>query len=186
MYPTLTAAAAAAHTDDLVRRASRASAIDAITAAESERRGDHSRFGRLAIWRYFRRGQEAHQQPLRGTRRGASRAGAGSGSVRRAAPCPILLGGDSGVGKSRLIREFEQLLVSRDVLVLRGEAVEQEDGELPYTSLTSALRPLARVGDPAFAELGRGSRAQLAALLPGLDDLETAGGARSLRSGPPV
>ena len=54
--------------------------------------------------------------------------------------------------------------------MLRGEAVEQEDGELPYAPLTSALRPLVRTADPAFAELGRGSRAQLAALLPGLDD----------------
>ncbi|MFL5824068.1 MAG: AAA family ATPase [Solirubrobacteraceae bacterium] len=85
-------------------------------------------------------------------------------------PALILLGGDSGVGKSRLIREFETLLDSRDVLVLRGEAVEQEDGELPYGALTSALRPLVRAGDPALEELGRGSRAQLAALLPGLDD----------------
>ncbi len=88
-------------------------------------------------------------------------------------PVLVLLGGDSGVGKTRLIREFERLLISRDVLVLRGEAVEQEDGELPYTPLTSALRPLARACDPAFGELGRGSRAQLAALLPGLDELES-------------
>ena len=92
-------------------------------------------------------------------------------------PALILLGGDSGVGKSRLIREFEGRLGSQDVLVLRGEAVEQEDGELPYGPLTSALRPLARAGDPAFDELGRGSRAQLAALLPGLDDQEPAAGA---------
>ena len=89
-------------------------------------------------------------------------------------PVLILLGGDSGVGKTRLLREFERLLASRGVLVLRGEAVEHQDGELPYTPLTSALRPLARAGDPAFGELGRGSRAQLGALLPGLDELETA------------
>jgi ATP/maltotriose-dependent transcriptional regulator MalT len=85
-------------------------------------------------------------------------------------PALILLGGDSGVGKTRLIRELERRLVDDDVLVLRGEAVEQEEGELPYAPLTSALRPLARAADPAFAELSRGSRAQLAALLPGLDD----------------
>jgi DNA-binding CsgD family transcriptional regulator/tetratricopeptide (TPR) repeat protein len=89
-------------------------------------------------------------------------------------PALILLGGDSGVGKTRLIREFERLLVDRDVLVLRGEAVEHQDGELPYTPLTSALRPLARRGDPAFGELGRGSRAQLSALLPGLEESESA------------
>ena len=92
-------------------------------------------------------------------------------------PALILLGGDSGVGKTRLIREFERRLESGDALVLRGEAVEQEDGELPYTALTSALRPLARTGDPAFDELGRAGRAQLAALLPGLDDLTVQPGA---------
>jgi predicted ATPase len=92
-------------------------------------------------------------------------------------PVLILLGGDSGVGKTRLIREFERQLIDQDVLVLRGEAVEQEDGELPYTPLTSALRPLARAGDPAFGELARGSRVQLAALLPGLDELESPPGA---------
>jgi ATP/maltotriose-dependent transcriptional regulator MalT len=87
-------------------------------------------------------------------------------------PALILLGGESGVGKTRLINEFEQVLAGREALVLRGEAAQQEDGELPYAPLTSALRPLARAGDPAFAELGRGSRAQLAALLPGLDEAE--------------
>ncbi len=85
-------------------------------------------------------------------------------------PALILLGGDSGVGKTRLIRELERQLVADDVLVLRGEAVEQEDGDLPYAALTGALRPLARTADPALAELSRGSRTQLAALLPGLDD----------------
>ncbi len=85
-------------------------------------------------------------------------------------PALVLLGGDSGVGKTRLIGEFERILASRDTLVLRGEAIEQEDGELPYAPITSALRPLGRSGDPAFAELGRGSRVQLAALVPGLDE----------------
>ncbi len=95
-------------------------------------------------------------------------------------PALILLGGDSGVGKTRLIREFEQQLADDDVLVLRGEAVEQEEGELPFAPLTSALRPLARAADPAFAELSRGSRNQLGALLPGLDD--AASPAESLES----
>src|SRR5947209_13421976 len=85
-------------------------------------------------------------------------------------PALILLGGDSGVGKTRLVRELERQLAARDVLILRGEAVEQEEGELPYAPVTSALRPLARAGDPVFAELSRGSRAQLVALLPSLDD----------------
>ncbi|HTU88024.1 MAG TPA: AAA family ATPase [Solirubrobacteraceae bacterium] len=86
-------------------------------------------------------------------------------------PFVVLLGGESGVGKTRLVREFEDRLSDReDVLVLRGEAVEEADGELPYAPLIGALRPLVRRRDPVLAGLGRGTRAQLAALLPGLDE----------------
>ena len=89
-----------------------------------------------------------------------------------AAECPVvvLLGGESGVGKTRLVREFERRSEEGEALVLRGEAVEEADGELPYAPLIGALRPLVRARHPALAALGRGSRAQLAALLPGLDE----------------
>jgi DNA-binding CsgD family transcriptional regulator/tetratricopeptide (TPR) repeat protein len=85
-------------------------------------------------------------------------------------PAVVLLGGDSGVGKTRLLGELERRLSDRGVLVLRGECVEQADGELPYAPLTSAVRPLVRNDDPALRELGSGSRAQLALLLPGLEN----------------
>jgi DNA-binding CsgD family transcriptional regulator len=88
-------------------------------------------------------------------------------------PVVVLLGGDSGVGKTRLVREFEQRMSdseAEDVLVLRGEAVEEADGELPYAPLIGALRPLVRGRDPALEALGRGARSQLAALLPGIDE----------------
>ena len=98
-------------------------------------------------------------------------------------PALVLLGGDSGVGKTRLVSELEQRLVTEpeyDALVLRGEGVEQSDGELPYAPLLSALRPLVRSRHPALGELSSGSRAQLAAILPGLDD----GRGPELRSDP--
>jgi ATP/maltotriose-dependent transcriptional regulator MalT len=85
-------------------------------------------------------------------------------------PVVVLLSGDSGVGKTRLIREFERRATEGDALVLRGEAVEEADGELPYAPVIGALRPLVRARHPAIDALGRGSRAQLAALLPGLDE----------------
>jgi len=88
-------------------------------------------------------------------------------------PVVVLLGGDSGVGKTRLVREFEQRMSdseAEDVLVLRGEAVEEADGELPYAPLIGALRPLVRSRHPVFAALGRGTRSQLATLLPGIDE----------------
>ena len=88
-------------------------------------------------------------------------------------PALVLLGGDSGVGKTRLVGELEAHLGAdreTDTLVLRGEGVEQGDGELPYAPLLSALRPLIRARHPALDGLTLGSRAQLAAILPALDD----------------
>jgi len=87
-------------------------------------------------------------------------------------PALVLLGGDSGVGKTRLVAELEHELGREEgeTLVLRGEGVEQADGELPYAPLLGALRPLVREHHPALEALSSGSRAQLATILPGLDD----------------
>jgi DNA-binding CsgD family transcriptional regulator/tetratricopeptide (TPR) repeat protein len=96
-------------------------------------------------------------------------------------PGLVLLGGDSGVGKTRLIGELASRLrpgsegTDRPAdgdppLVLRGDAVQASDGELPYAALLGALRPLVRARDPAFAQLPDVTRVQLATLLPGLQD----------------
>jgi DNA-binding CsgD family transcriptional regulator len=91
--------------------------------------------------------------------------------ARSGRPTLVLLGGDSGVGKTRLVSELEQRLAGsgEDVVLLRGTSIEQGDGELPYAPLLSALRPLARGRHPALAQLTAGSRAQLATIVPGLD-----------------
>ncbi len=93
-------------------------------------------------------------------------------------PVLVLLGGDSGIGKTRLICELEARLRGEDAIALRGEAVEQGETELPYAPLVSALRPLLRERDPALEALSPASRAQLATLLPGLGEppATTAGG----------
>jgi len=88
-------------------------------------------------------------------------------------PTLVLLGGDSGVGKTRLVGELEHRLgAGRDgaPLILRGDGVEQADGELPYAPLLSALRPLVRERHPALRDLSQGGRQQLATILPGLDE----------------
>jgi DNA-binding CsgD family transcriptional regulator len=84
-------------------------------------------------------------------------------------PVLVLLGGDSGVGKTRIVGELEHRLMGADALVLRGEGVDQGETELPYAPLLSALRPLVRARHPVLESLSPGSRNQLAALLPGLD-----------------
>ncbi len=87
-------------------------------------------------------------------------------------PGLVLLAGDSGIGKTRLLAEFERRACAEQQrpAILRGEAVQTGDGELPYGPLLGALRPLVRERHEALSELAPGSRAQLAALLPGLDN----------------
>jgi ATP/maltotriose-dependent transcriptional regulator MalT len=91
-----------------------------------------------------------------------------SREARSGRPVLVLLGGDSGVGKTRLVEEFEDRL--QDATVLRGEGVEQGGADLPYAPLLGALRPLVREHSPALEGLSTGGRAQLATLLPGLGD----------------
>lgn len=104
-------------------------------------------------------GRTAELEELRQALRGAA----------EARPALILLGGDSGVGKTRLVGELERRPAGDGVTVLRGEGVEQEEGDLPFAPLTSAFRPLVRGRHPAFEAIAPGSRAELAALLPGLE-----------------
>jgi DNA-binding CsgD family transcriptional regulator/tetratricopeptide (TPR) repeat protein len=79
----------------------------------------------------------------------------------------VLLAGESGVGKSRLAGEFAARARVAGARVLTGDCVELGDGELPYGPIVSALRPLARAGDPVLDELGP-ARSELARLLPEL------------------
>src|SRR5918997_6119463 len=78
----------------------------------------------------------------------------------------VLLAGESGVGKSRLLDELVGRARERDALVLVGDCVELGEGELPYAPLIGALRPLLRDGHPAFDALPASQRAALASILP--------------------
>jgi predicted ATPase len=72
-------------------------------------------------------------------------------------PRLLLIAGDSGVGKTRLLSEARNALDGARVLL--GQCVEQGELELPYAPLLGALRPLARGQDPVFAELNPSSGA---------------------------
>jgi DNA-binding CsgD family transcriptional regulator/tetratricopeptide (TPR) repeat protein len=85
-------------------------------------------------------------------------------------PALVLVGAESGVGKTRLVIELERRLEQRGLLVLRGEGVELSEGDLPYAPVIAALRPLVREHHPALDALTAGSAAQLAGLMPGLGD----------------
>ena len=80
-------------------------------------------------------------------------------------PSLVLVAGESGVGKTRLLAELMDRARDGGALVLAGETVGfGGEAELPYLPLVAALRPLARSGGPALAEP---LRAAVAPLFPG-------------------
>jgi DNA-binding CsgD family transcriptional regulator/tetratricopeptide (TPR) repeat protein len=91
---------------------------------------------------------------------------------RRAAdadPAVVLVGGEAGVGKTRLIAELTSRHVSDETRVLAGGCVPVGDGALPYAPVVEILRALvADVGVGAVRELVGPSWPELARLLPAL------------------
>ncbi|HEX2084456.1 MAG TPA: AAA family ATPase, partial [Solirubrobacteraceae bacterium] len=77
--------------------------------------------------------------------------------------------GESGMGKTRLVDELAARATAGGARALFGECIELGSGELPYAPIVSALRQLARRGDPVLDALGP-ARAELAQLLPELGE----------------
>lgn len=81
----------------------------------------------------------------------------------------ILVAGEAGVGKTRLVGEMQRRAGESGARIMVGECVELAEGELPFAPLTAALRPLARDLGPAELDALPG-REELARLLPELGD----------------
>jgi ATP/maltotriose-dependent transcriptional regulator MalT len=81
----------------------------------------------------------------------------------------VFIGGEAGVGKTRLVAEFERLARSRGARVLAGGCVDMGGSELPYAPLLGALRGLVRETEPRLLErlVGAGG-GELGRLLPEL------------------
>ena len=85
-------------------------------------------------------------------------------------PSIILVGGEAGIGKSRLVAEAVAGTAGRDSFVLRGSCVDLggDDG-LPFAPIAEALRELVRRLDPeALAALMDPATLDLARLMPAL------------------
>ncbi|HEY4625934.1 MAG TPA: ATP-binding protein, partial [Blastococcus sp.] len=76
----------------------------------------------------------------------------------------VLLAGDAGVGKTRLLDELTVRAIERGVRVLTGHCVDLGDVGLPYLPFVDLLRPVA--ADPELAPAAAGNPV-LAALLAG-------------------
>lgn len=79
--------------------------------------------------------------------------------------------GEAGIGKSRLVAELETRAGAADILVLRGECVELGEGELAFAPVISALRGVME-DSKALEGLGTPLRSALAALwsVPGASE----------------
>jgi AAA ATPase domain len=97
----------------------------------------------------------------------------------------VVVGGEAGVGKTRLVRELAAR--SPDVRVLSGTCIDLGEGSPPFGPIVEVLRTLVRedgvtairaAAGPAADELGR--------LVPELAASEVAGGCRGAESRPSV
>jgi predicted ATPase len=91
---------------------------------------------------------------------------------RRAAdgePAVVLVGGEAGIGKTRLVAELTARCAADGTRVLTGGCVPVGEGALPYAPIVEALRALlGDVGVGAVREMVGPSWPELARLLPAL------------------
>ncbi|MDF2745154.1 MAG: regulatory protein, partial [Actinomycetia bacterium] len=104
----------------------------------------------------------------------ADRAAAGT-------PTSVLIGGEAGVGKTRLVGQLVAGARAAGATVLAGGCVELGGEGVPFAPLIEALRALVRdLDEPALARLVPGqARAELARLLPELGPPAGAAGQRA-------
>jgi len=83
-------------------------------------------------------------------------------------PWIVLIGGDAGVGKSRLVGEFAARARDRDIRVLTGACLDLGGEGVPYSPFLEALRALGQELPPdSLAELLGETGVELALVAPG-------------------
>ena len=95
--------------------------------------------------------------------------------TRSAEPSTVLVGGEAGVGKTRLVEEFCHALAGEPVRVLVGRCLELGEEGLPFAPFAGALRELLRAEGPAIFD---GREREFASLLPELGPPPDFGDAR--------
>ena len=88
----------------------------------------------------------------------------------------VLVAGEAGIGKTRLVTEALGHAAGLGAVALAGSCLDVGDGVLAYAPMVEALRPLAGLLDPAELErvLG-GARSELTLLVPELRPADAAG-----------
>lgn len=87
-------------------------------------------------------------------------------------PQALLIGGEAGVGKTRLVEEFLIAAGRREAVVAVGGCVEIGADGLPYAPFSTALRTLRRTLPDEMAAACAGQEGELARLLPELGEAD--------------
>ncbi|MFC8877812.1 helix-turn-helix transcriptional regulator [Streptomyces ardesiacus] len=93
---------------------------------------------------------------------------AAGGAAAGGEPQALLLGGEAGVGKTRLVEEFAAAAHRRGAVVALGGCVEIGADGLPFAPFSTALRALRRHLPEELAAAAAGQEEELARLLPEL------------------
>jgi DNA-binding CsgD family transcriptional regulator len=121
-------------------------------------REDNSSMGRISSPRFVGRGEQLAWL---------------DGALANSGPRTLLLGGEAGIGKTRLLAEFGARAQAAGARVLVGSCLHVGEGTLPFAAVSQALRQLARQLDPGALEGAAGAfRPELARLLPDLGPAE--------------
>jgi DNA-binding CsgD family transcriptional regulator len=91
-------------------------------------------------------------------------------------PAVVVVAGEAGVGKTRLVNELLGRVRAQGALALAGGCLDVGEGVVAYAPLVEALRSLGGAVDPAELErVLSGARAELARLVPELGGPDEAG-----------
>src|SRR4051794_35276836 len=89
--------------------------------------------------------------------------------ARSGAPSILLIEGDAGIGKSRLMAEAMAVFCKPEDVIAVGHGIELSGGELPYGVIADSLRSLVRdVGAAVVQEAAEPYAPDLASLCPSL------------------
>ncbi|GAA3840991.1 LuxR family transcriptional regulator [Sphaerisporangium flaviroseum] len=93
------------------------------------------------------------------------------GQAAGGSPQAVVVGGEAGVGKSRLVSDFAARATSDGARVLMGGCLDLSAGDMPYAPLAEVLRGLMRdLGVAAVRELAGRGWPELGRLVPSLLD----------------
>ncbi|WP_253194584.1 AAA family ATPase [Streptomyces sp. MP131-18] len=93
---------------------------------------------------------------------------AGLGRARAGVPQAFVIGGEAGIGKTRLVEEFLARARAEGAVTATGACVELSADGLPFAPVAAVLRALHRRLGRAVARAAAGHEAELAGLLPEL------------------